>query len=118
MTIAVFYVTLCTASYYLASRAKITEPLWSRYPDWLEYWASCSACFGFWAGLACGVIGARCGLPLFGLDPDHWLTLAAAGSLGMVWTPIVAFAHTYAWSGLTLGNGEGDEGDEGDEGYW
>jgi len=86
--------------YYLLARAKITEAIWSRYPGWLDYWLTCAACSGFWYGLGCGVLGAHLGLSLFGLDPTHWLSYVAAGMLGMVWTPILAYAHTYAWDAL------------------
>lgn len=104
MTTAILYGTLCAGLYYLLARARITEWLWSRYPAWLDYWLSCSACSGTWYGLGCGALGAYYDLPLFGLDPDHWLTIVAAGAVGMVWTPILAFAHTYAWSSLMPGD--------------
>jgi hypothetical protein len=106
MTIAVLYVTLCAAAYYLLARAKVTEWLWSRYPDWLDYWTSCAACAGFWYGLGCGLLGAQYDLALFGLTPDHWLTIAAAAALGMVWTPVVAFAQVYSWVNLLPGADE------------
>lgn len=100
MEIAILYGTICTALHYLLARAKITAWLWSRYPAWLDYWMTCTACSGFWYGLACGALGAHYDLPLLGLDPDHWLTIAAAAAVGMVWTPILAFAQVYAWERL------------------
>lgn len=103
MTTAILYGTLCTAAYYLLARAKITEALWSRYPSWLDYWLTCAACSGFWYGLGCGVLGSYLQLPLLGLAPDHWLTFVAAGALGMVWTPVLAYAMTYAWERLLPG---------------
>lgn len=110
MTTAVLYVTLCTAMYYLLARAKITEWLWSRYPPFLDYWLMCAACAGTWYGLGCGALGARLDLPLFGLDPDHWLSFVAAGALGMVWTPIVSWVMVKAWTEL-LGDEPDDEPD-------
>lgn len=100
MTIAILYGTLCAALHYLTARAKLTEGLWSRYPRWLDYWLSCAACSGFWFGLGCGALGAHYDLPLFNLDPHHWFTWVAAGALGMVWTPILAFAQVYCWQRL------------------
>jgi len=114
MTTAVLYVTLTTGLYYLAARAKVTEALWSRYPSWLDYWATCAACAGFWYGIGCGVLGTWLNLPLFGLDPDHWFTVLAAGVLGMVWTPVAAFAMVSGWEQLTIGDGEDEDEDEGD----
>lgn len=100
MTTAFLYITLCTAAYYLISRAKITQPLWSRYPAWLDYWTSCAACSGFWYGIGCAALGRALGLPLLGIPPDVWYVWPVAGSLGLVWTPIVSFVMAYSWSAL------------------
>lgn len=102
MTIAILYGTLTAFAYYIGARAKITEWLWSRYPAWLDYWMVCPACIGFWYGLGCGFLGAYYDWPLFGLDPDHWLTVLIAGAIGTVWTPIIAYAHTKAWTELSV----------------
>jgi hypothetical protein len=102
-------ITGATAAYYLASRAKITEPLWSRYPTWIEYWTLCAAC----SGLAYGVgITAALG---YGLD--LWVVPAAGGAnlalgaaVGMVWTPILAFLMVQGWSALlTVDEDEDDD---------
>ncbi len=100
MTTAVLYATICAGLYYLLARAKITEPIWSRYPSWLDYWMSCAACSGFWYGAGCGLLGYRLNLSLFDLPPQHWLAIPTAAVLGMIWTPVIAFAHTYAWEAL------------------
>jgi hypothetical protein len=109
MTTAFLYLTLCTAAYYLVARAKITSFLWRRYPAWLEYWVLCAACSGLWYGLGCAALGYHYDLPLFGLPPDSALGVVSAGALGMVWTPVAAYAMVYAWSGLF-----GTDDDEGD----
>lgn len=100
MTTVFLYATLCVAAYYLVARAKLTEPLWSRYPGWLDYWTTCAACSGFWYGLGCGYLGAQLGLPFLGLPPEHWATWLAVAAFGMVWTPILSFAMVYSWERL------------------
>lgn len=105
--IAVLYVTLCAGAYYLVSRAKITEPLWSRYPTWLEYWTMCAACSGFWYGLGCAALGAKLDLHLFGLEPSAWYTWLIAAVTGMVWTPILSFMMTYSWTALLPDDDDG-----------
>jgi len=117
VTTAILYVTLTTGLYYLMARAKVTQAIWSRYPSWLDYWATCAACAGFWYGIACGVLGVWLDLPLFGLDPDHPVTVLSAGILGMVWTPIVAFVMVYGWERLTPGDddADADELEDGDD---
>jgi hypothetical protein len=98
---ALLYVTLSTAAYYLASRAKITSWLWSRYPARVEYFALCAACSGLWYGAAAALaIGRPLDLPLLGLPADLWLTPIVAGAVCMVWTPIVAAIMVRAWMDL------------------
>lgn len=97
---AVLYATLCTAAYYLMSRAKVTRWLWSRYPPTIEYWTLCAACSGFWYGLGCAGLGAHFDWPFLGLTPDAWYTFLIVGLCTMVWTPILAFVMTYSWDRL------------------
>jgi len=83
--------TLSTALYYLGSKAQITRAIWSRYPDWLDNFMLCSACFGTWAGFALGAaFGLWQHLPLLGLPGGHPATVVAAGLCTMVWTPVFA----------------------------
>lgn len=83
---------LCTAAlFYLGSRAKITQPLWSRYPQKLAIFMDCAACTGFWYGLAVAAVGGYgLGLPLLGLPGDRPSTIAAASLASVAWTPMVA----------------------------
>ncbi len=109
MTTAALYVTLSVALYYLASRAKITEGIWSRYPTWLNEWTLCSACSGFWYGFVLAIaIGAPLNLPLLGMPAGAAYTPIVAGLLTMVWTPILARAMVVGWMDLM----QTDEGDE------
>lgn len=90
------YPMLCTAAYYLAARARITEDLWKRYPAWLNELTLCSACSGFWYGLGCGGLGWWRGWSFAGLPGDHWLTVVLVGLCGVVWTPLLAALHLHA----------------------
>lgn len=99
MLLAIFIVTASVGAYYLASRAKITEFLWRRYPSWLEYWTLCAACSGLWYGA-----GAAAGL---GYGLDWWFTpnnpaanIALGAALGLVWTPIIGALMVAGWMNL------------------
>lgn len=97
MIATILIVTASTCAYYLASRAKITEWAWSRYPSWLEYWTLCAACSGAWYGA-----GAAAGLA-YGADLwmfPHWLNHVAGAALGMVWTPILGALMVRGWLDL------------------
>lgn len=101
MTIAILYTTISTALYYLASRAKITHGIWSRYPKWLDYWMLCSACFGFPVGVALAVgLGRPLGLDFLGLAANAWYTPVVAGLASMVWTPILGRIMVASWQDL------------------
>lgn len=92
----VLYPAIGAALYYLFSRAVITQPLWSRYPDWLYVWAVCPACSGTWYGGALAVLGAIQDWPFFGLagtNPGTWLVAALWGCL---FVPVFAALHLWA----------------------
>jgi Na+(H+)/acetate symporter ActP len=96
MTI-VLYVLLTTALYYLFARATITKPLWSRYPQWLDYYTMCAACSGFLYGVAVALaIGWTQDLPFLGLSGRFWVTPIVVGLGSLVWTPILADLHVRA----------------------
>ena len=98
MIAALLYITLSTALYYLASRAKLTHALWSRYPKWLEYWTICAACSGFAYGVGLGALGGRVlELDFLGLSGTAWYTPLAVGLCTMVWTPILARHMVEGW---------------------
>lgn len=97
------YVFLTSASYFLGSRATITEFLWSRYPPIVDRFMLCAACAGTWYGFACGSIGWWLDLPFLGLDGRHWFTVVAVGAGAMVWTPILSVWHIAALERLQGG---------------
>lgn len=101
MQTLILYTILMGAATYLLTRAKVTEWLWSRYPDWLNNWLDCTACSGFWYGLGCAGLGAATNRPFLGLDPQAWPTFFVVGLFGMMVNPIVAAVHTYSWSVLS-----------------
>lgn len=86
------YPFITAAAFYLGSRAKITEALWSRYPKPFARFMDCAACAGFWYGLILQAI--------VGIGPQHldflgftWQDPATpfiVGLCSLVWTPIIA----------------------------
>lgn len=50
MQTLLLYTLLCTACFYLGSRALITRWLWSNYSPGIARFMDCSACTGFWYG--------------------------------------------------------------------
>jgi hypothetical protein len=96
MTGLVLYPLLCAALYYLFARATLTEPLSSRYPDWLASFLACSACSGFWYGLGCAAVGAWQEWSFVGLAPRSPVTAIGCGLCAVVWTPLVSALHVKA----------------------
>jgi hypothetical protein len=91
------YVLLSAAMFYLGSRAKITEALWSQYPRAVAAFMDCAACTGFWWGTIwhC-TIGRPFGVDVFVLPAQHPATPALVGLCTLVLTPIAAAAMHYA----------------------
>jgi hypothetical protein len=98
----VLFTLLSTSLWYLGSRAKITEFLWSRYPPAFARFMDCAACTGFWWGflIACS-IGQWAHIDYLGLGlqgPDQDLHGSArlainsvlVGLCSIVTTPLVA----------------------------
>lgn len=112
MTAALLYVTISTALYYLASRAKLTHALWSRYPKWLEYWVLCAACLGFWLGVVLGALGRVLELDFLSLAGDAWYTPVVVGLCTMVWTPILARHMVEGWMVLLTTDDDEEPPDE------
>jgi len=82
---------IIAALYYLGSRAVITSWLWSRYPSSVAHFMDCSACSGFWYGLAVAlVIGRGLQLSYLGLDPFAWSTPLLVGACSIAMNPIAA----------------------------
>lgn len=107
MTGALLLATATAGLYYLAYRAEITRWLWSRYPFHVERFFGCAACSGTWYGFGLGWLGRELDVTIFGVVPDRTvLYLVVCSLVGLVWTPIIAYIHTLAWS--ELGAGEED----------
>lgn len=91
MNALLLYSILSAALFYLGSRALITRTLWSRYPAPLAHFMDCSACSGFWYGVALAItIGRHYGLDFLGLDPYDVFTPIVVGLGCLTLTPIVA----------------------------
>lgn len=90
----ILYPLLTVALFHLGARAVITQPIWSRFPDWLYKLAQCSACAGTWYGFMCADVGLVLGVPFLG--STAWWTIPIAGLCGMVWTPIIAALHEFS----------------------
>lgn len=92
MEIILVYALLTSATFYLGSRAVITQWLWSRYPPRLARFMDCAACAGFWYGVIVGALGTwafePAGSGLLGIR--EWYSPVIIGLCSIVWTPIVA----------------------------
>lgn len=86
--ILVYTILLTTTLFFLGSRARITQSIWSRYPRWLERFMDCAMCTGAWYGIAVAIVLLKLGYHYPGLDDRHApfvIFLASAA-----WTPIVS----------------------------
>ncbi len=92
---------LTTALYHLGARAMITQPLWSRYPAWLDKVAQCAACSGFWYGVLIAVLGAVFNISFLGMT--GWGMIPIVGLCSLVWTPLLAAKQEQALDYLTGG---------------
>lgn len=88
MTGFIVYPLLTAALFYLGSRAKISEFIWSRYPAKLVSFMDCAACTGFWYGLVASFVLR---LDVGALVVTNWYTPLVIALCSMAWTPIVAF---------------------------
>jgi hypothetical protein len=88
MIALITFTVLCTALYYGAARASITEPIWKRYPAFLDRLARCPACSGWWIGALLALYMS----PVEGVAhfPSHPLIERAllGACFGMVLTPL------------------------------
>mgnify|MGYP001577680378 CR=1 FL=1 len=87
---ALLYPMVTVALWYLGSQAVITRPLWSRYPQSVDAFMSCSACSGVWLGGLVGGLGAWQRWPFLGLPGREPLTVALVAVCSLVWTPLLA----------------------------
>lgn len=75
---------LAAAAHWILARSKITEPLWSRAPAFLDGLLRCAACSGFWLGLGIGALGVT---PVAGA-PNEWTRILISGLSAVFATPI------------------------------
>jgi apolipoprotein N-acyltransferase len=114
MTDGIFIYPVLTASlWYLFSRAKITEPIWSSYGDGdFAYMMDCAACAGFWWGLVVHNIGIFWSVPFLSVTNPWALLLMTPVVMVMSawWTPVLAAVHDRAMT--TLGHTVAGPNDE------
>lgn len=90
MTILILYVLVTAAWWYLGAAARITYPIRTRLPDWLQGYLGCAACSGFLYGAGVAAIGEAFGVVLFGLAP--YVVIPAIAFASIAATPLVASA--------------------------
>lgn len=98
-------IILAYVGHYLIGRATLTKWLWSRYPKWLDEWATCPACSGTWMGALAAVWLRRDVFDFPGSDPTTWLIMALVCCFT---TPLLAYVHLYALSATTGSAGDQD----------
>lgn len=94
MLILLFVFLIPVATFFLGSRAMITQFLWSRYPKWFASLRECAACSGFWDTLLVALFlrfALDAPLPL----SSAWCPLLLA-LCGIVTTPLIAAAQDRA----------------------
>lgn len=113
MTSCFLYMLLTTGLYYLGAWAKITKPLWSRYPNGLTSFMECAACTGMWYGTLVGLCGWYADLPFLGLSTQQEAPVYAllVGVCAMVWTPPLAWLHLRALHEIAQASGPAPEGE-------
>jgi len=99
--VLILFLLVPAATFFLGSRATITQFLWSHYPQWFLSLRECAACSGFWDTLLLALFLrfiVEAPLPL--LPNSSWCPLLLA-LCGIVVTPIVAAVHDRAmrWLG-------------------
>lgn len=81
-------VVIGTVFWYLFSQAELTRFIWSRYPAWLDSWASCPACSGTWfTSLAALVLD----FPVLGYAAHTAPALVLAGLWGCFFVPLASW---------------------------
>lgn len=101
----IIYPLLTSSLFYLGGMAKITSPIWSKYPKRLENFMTCSACSGFWYGvLVSYIFGNFFNWNFVQLSGQAWYTPIIVGLCAIVWTPIVAKVHISSLQDLQIGN--------------
>lgn len=86
-----FYSLLSASMFYLGSRAKVTEMIWSRYPAKLTNFMDCAACTGFWWGMFwSATLGPSFDLAVAGLAATSLITPLVVGLCMIVLAPIAA----------------------------
>jgi hypothetical protein len=81
------YSLLTASAFYLGSRAKVTEWVWTKYPPAFARFMDCAACSGAWYGLIAALL-LRDFLPTTGIRQE--VEPIVIGLCSVVWTPVVA----------------------------
>lgn len=90
------YAVLAAACFYLGSRAKITEAIWSLYPTSVARFMDCPACTGFWWGVIwAATLGRWHDLDAGLLKADESATPILVGLIMVVLVPIVTGLHQW-----------------------
>ena len=107
MTSCFLYMLITTGLYYLGAWAKITMPIWGRYPRSIVSFMECAACTGMWYGVLVGLGGWYTGLPFLGLSTSQHAPVyaGAVGLCAMVWTPPLAWLHLRALHEIAQASG-------------
>ena len=116
MYTVILFSLLSAALFYLGSRARITERLWSKYPPALARFMDCAACTGFWWGILLAIaFGAAEPTSYFGLDVSKPITWPLVGLCSIVLTPIAAglMQHGLDQLGVAVVEQQPDETREG-----
>ena len=108
MGVLVLYALLTASVWYLLARARITAPLWSRYPKRVAILVDCASCCGFYLGI---IVSAALQENIFFLAGGAWTTHVVVGLLAIVWTPLVASLHQAAMYSLGTALPEDEHGD-------
>lgn len=90
MTLLILLTLLTTSLYYLGGHAKITQPIWSRYPKWLDDYMLCPWCTGFAFGTLLGIFAFAKGYSFIPWDAGDPITPLFTGAISIVLTPIGA----------------------------
>lgn len=86
MDAAILIAFITPALFYLGARAKLTQPLHSRYPAWLSGFMNCAACAGAWYAMATAAVFLAAGWTVF--YSTSWWAVPTAGLASIWWTPI------------------------------
>lgn len=85
MDAAILIAFITPALFHLGARAKLTQPIHSRYPERLVDFMNCAACAGAWYAMILAALFYVGGWPIFA--STSWLTIPIAGLAAIWWVP-------------------------------